>query len=91
MMMSCEKCHGDAAPAARMRTFEYAGQTLHCLAFASSCIVCGHRWEDERYEAVNLRQFEKACAVAIRQRPSSSGIYASVTPIKRKATGSRFR
>jgi len=44
MMMSCEKCHGDAAPAARMRTFEYAGQTLHCLAFASSCIVCGHRW-----------------------------------------------
>ena len=91
MLMSCEKCHGAAAPAARMRTFEYAGQTLHCLAFASSCIVCGHQWEDERFEAVNLRHFEKACAVATRQQPKSSGIYASVTPIKRKATGSRLR
>ena len=86
--MSCEKCQGAAVPAARMRTFEYAGQTLHCLAFASSCIVCGHRWEDERYEAVNLRHVEKACAVATRQEPSSSDVYASVAPGKQSATGS---
>lgn len=89
--MTCKKCHGAAAPAARMRTFEYANQTLHCLAFASSCTVCGHRWEDERYEAVNLRHLEKACAAATRQQASSSGIYASAAPISRKAIGSRFR
>ena len=90
MLMSCEKCHGAAAPAASMRTFEYAGLTLHCLAFASSCVVCGHQWEDKKYEAVNLRYLKKACAVALRQHPGSSGIYASATPIKPKATGSRF-
>ena len=87
MLMSCEKCHGAGAPAASMRTFEYAGRTSHCLALASSCVVCGHRWDDKKYEAVNRRYFEKACAVAIRQQPSSSGIYASAAPIKPKATG----
>ena len=58
-------------PAAQMRTFEYEGQTLHCLVFVSSCIVCGHRWKDEIHEAVNSHQVEMARAGAnSRQQPA---------------------
>ena len=64
----CEKCQGEGVPAAQMKTFECEGHTLHCLVFVSSCIVCAHRWKDDRYEAVNLHHFEKACAVATRPR-----------------------
>lgn len=33
-------------------------------AVLSSCTLCGHRWEDEAYEAVNAHHVEHACAVA---------------------------
>ena len=49
-----------------MRTFEHNGQSLHCLTFVSSCTLCGHRWKDEAYEAVNAYHVEQACAVAIK-------------------------
>ena len=62
MALTCTKCHGAAVPAAQMRTFEHGGQSLSCLVFVSSCIVCGHRWEDETYEAANLDNIEQACA-----------------------------
>jgi hypothetical protein len=60
----CEKCLGAAVPAAQMKTFEHEGCTLHCLAFVSSCIVCGHRWQDQRYTELNSHHVERACTVA---------------------------
>ena len=62
MALSCVKCQGLAVPAAQMRTFEYRGQTLRCLELISSCMVCGHRWEDEIYAAENWHHVEKARA-----------------------------
>ena len=64
MALRCEKCKGTAAVGAQSRTFEYEGQTLHCLTFVSSCTVCGYRWTDERYEDINSLEVERACAVA---------------------------
>jgi len=60
----CEKCLGAAVPAAQMKTFEHEGRTLHCLAFVSSCIVCGHRWQDPRYTELNSHHVERACTIA---------------------------
>jgi len=59
---SCEKCHGAAEPAARMRSFDYLGQAAHCLMLVSSCVVCGHQWEDETYEVDNENFAEQARA-----------------------------
>lgn len=58
----CEKCRGAAAPAAQMKTFEHEGHSLHCIAFVSSCVTCGHQWEDPVYEDTNLRNVEQAVA-----------------------------
>jgi|SRR5664280_7528 len=86
MALSCENCQGAAVPAAQMRTFEFEGQPLHCLAFVSSCIVCGLRWEDERYEAANSHHAERARAVAtIRQQPPHE-THMDFVPIKQSAT-----
>ena len=71
MALQCERCQGAAEPAAQTRIIEYEGQTLHCLALVSSCMVCGHRWEDEKYEAENLLFAEQARA-AVSSRPRSS-------------------
>jgi hypothetical protein len=64
MASSCEKCQGEAVPAARTRTFEYEGQTLRCLALVSCCMVCGHQWEDDTYNVENAR-FEEEARVAV--------------------------
>jgi hypothetical protein len=70
MTLLCEKCGGTAEPAAQLKTFEYEGQTLRCLMFVSSCVVCGHHWKDETYAAANLHHVERACAIAAaRYRP----------------------
>jgi hypothetical protein len=53
MPHACERCRGAAEPAARMRTFEYMGQSVRCLMLVSSCVVCGYQWEDEAYGAEN--------------------------------------
>lgn len=58
--LTCEKCQGAAEPAAQMRTFEYEGQILSCLALVSSCVICGHRWEDDAYAAQNSLFAEQA-------------------------------
>lgn len=71
MTLPCEKCQGLAVPAAQMKTFEYEGQTLRCIYLVSSCMVCGHRWEDEMYEAENLLFAEQARA-AVSSRLQSS-------------------
>ena len=70
MASFCNKCQGAAEPAAQMRTFEYEGQTLRCLSLVSSCIICGHRWEDEMYDAENALFAEQARA-AVSSRSSS--------------------
>ena len=70
MTLLCEKCGGAAEPAAQLKTFEYEGQSLRCLMFVSSCVVCGHHWKDETYAAANLHHVERACAIAAaRHRP----------------------
>ena len=70
MTLQCEKCGGAAEPAAQLKTFEYEGQSLRCLMFVSSCVVCGHHWKDETYAAANLHHVERACAIAAaRHRP----------------------
>jgi hypothetical protein len=58
----CEKCGGAAEPAARMKSFECLGQTVHCLQLISSCVVCGHQWEDNAYGHENERFEQQACA-----------------------------
>ncbi len=63
MAISCEMCHGLAVPAAQTKTFKFKGQTLHCLEFISSCMICGHRWEDIAYVLENSHHVEQACAV----------------------------
>ena len=62
---SCEKCHGAAEPAARTRSFDYLGQAVHCLMLVSSCVVCGHQWEDETYEVDNESFAEQARAATL--------------------------
>jgi hypothetical protein len=65
IVSSCEKCHGAAEPAARMKSFEYLGQAVHCLMLVSSCVVCGHQWEDETYEVDNEKFAEQAQAAML--------------------------
>jgi hypothetical protein len=83
MALQCEKCQGEAVPAAQMRTFEYEGQTLHCLALVSSCMVCGHRWENATYDAENSLFAEQACAEVSSRLQSLHGSQASVAPRNR--------
>lgn len=74
MPLTCEKCQGAAGPAAQMRTFDYDGQTVNCLALVASCMVCGHRWEDETYDAENALFAEQArAAVSSRLQSSHDG------------------
>lgn len=70
---TCEKCHGTGERTAVTRSFEYEGHSLRCLAFVSSCMVCGHRWEDEAHSAANSRQVELACRAASVRPPISNG------------------
>ena len=42
----------------------FEGQTLRCLAFVSSCTVCGHTWDDESHAAANHLEMTRACSVA---------------------------
>ncbi len=58
----CEKCDGAAEPAARMISFEYLGHTVRCLRLFSSCVVCGHHWEDDAYEHENEQFMQEACS-----------------------------
>jgi len=81
MASTCEKCQGTGERTATTRNFPYEGQDLHCLAFVSSCTVCGHRWEDEAYEAENSRQIGQARRVAS-SRPLMSGDAGSSTASK---------
>gem|GEM_PF-4670321 len=76
-------------PAAQMRTFEHEGQTLHCLAFVSSCIVCGHRWKDEIHEAVNSHHVEEARAVATGRKHASHDAYVSSASTNQRASESQ--
>jgi len=62
---TCEKCHGAAEPAARMRSCEYLSQTVRCLMLVSSCVVCGHQWEDETYQVENGQFAEQARAAVL--------------------------
>jgi len=78
--LPCEKCQGEAVPAAQLRTVEYEGQTVRCLALVSSCMVCGHRWEDDMYEAENSLFAEQACAAVSSRLQSSHEAQASVAP-----------
>jgi putative methionine-R-sulfoxide reductase with GAF domain len=64
MKIVCTKCRGLAAPAAQMKTFEFKGQTLHCIELISSCTVCGHSWTDETYDTENSHNVEQACVAA---------------------------
>lgn len=91
MALSCENCQGAAVPAAQMRTFEFEGKPLHCLAFVSSCIVCGQRWEDERYEAVNLHHTERARAVATTQQQAARETQMNFVPVKQCTTAWQSR
>lgn len=62
--LTCEKCQGVGIRAATTKSFEYEGQSLRCLAFVSSCMVCGHHWDDDIHAADNFRQVEQARQVA---------------------------
>ena len=79
MASQCEKCQGTAVPAAQMRTFEYEGNTLRCLFLVSSCMTCGHRWQDDMYETVNWQHAERAREVATHGQETSYGMYARDT------------
>jgi hypothetical protein len=80
MPLPCEKCQGAAEPAAQLRTFEYEGQTLRCLELVSSCMLCGHRWEDKAYEIENSLFVEQACAEVSRRLQSADEALASLPP-----------
>ena len=71
MASLCEKCQGAAEPAAQLRTFECEGETLRCLELVSSCMLCGHRWEDEAYEIENSQFVEQARAEVLRRLQSA--------------------
>jgi hypothetical protein len=82
MTLPCEHCTSAAEPAAQMRTFECEGQTLHCLMFVSSCRVCGRRWDDARYDAVNLRSAEEARATMARGQRATNSAQSEVDPAR---------
>lgn len=65
MARTCNKCEGTAEPAAHVRTFEYLGQTVRCLALVSSCVVCGFQWEDDTYDVENAAFVEQAQAAVL--------------------------
>ena len=79
MTLPCEYCA--AEPAAQMTTFEYEGQVLHCLVFVSSCMICGHRWDDKQYEAVNAQYAEQARAVLAIRRQRSHETHGRIVPV----------
>ena len=81
MALSCEKCQGPAEPAAQMRTFEYEGQTLQCLAFVSSCAVCGHRWEDQTYDTENALFAEQARIAVSTRRQSLHHLHVRISSV----------
>jgi hypothetical protein len=81
MALLCEKCQGPAEPAAQMRTFEYEGQTLQCLALVSSCAVCGYRWEDETYDTENALFAEQARAAASTRHLPSHHLYVRIASV----------
>jgi len=86
MTLPCEYCQSAAEPAAQMTTFEYEGQVLHCLVFVSSCMICGHRWEDNGYEAVNAQHVEQARAVSTIRQQRSREIHVRVVPVKQSGS-----
>jgi hypothetical protein len=75
MARTCDKCHGSAEPAAQMRTFEFLGQTVRCLALVSSCIVCGNRCEDDAYEVENALFAAQARAAVLSRLQTSAQDY----------------
>jgi hypothetical protein len=91
MAIPCEKCQGAAEPAAQTRTFEYNGQSLHCLTFVSSCTLCGHRWEDEAYEAVNAHHVEQACAVATSRQHTPRELHKCAALMEQGVSASQSR
>ena len=80
MASLCDKCLGAAEPAAQIKTFEYEGRTLTCLVLVSSCMVCGHRWDDETYEIENSLFAEQARAEVSRQLQSAGRAQTSLAP-----------
>lgn len=85
MTRTCEKCHGAAEPAARVRAFEYLGETVRCLNLVSSCIVCGHQWEDDAYDVENAAFVEQAQAAVLSRLQVPSGLReASSTPAENR-------
>jgi len=85
MASSCEKCQGAVVPTARTKTFEYEGRTLRCLALVSSCIVCGHQWEDDTYEVENARFEDDARAAAAQRRHLTPDPYPTMALASRGA------
>lgn len=77
--------------AAQTRTLEYEGQTLHCLFFVSNCIVCGHQWKNEIYEAVNSHHLERARAMATRRQQSSHDTCTGDVSMNERSAGSQIR
>lgn len=78
MTAPCDCCQSAAEPAAQMKSFEHEGETLHCLVFVSSCMVCGRRWDDERYAAANADQVEQTRAAMLRRIGALNGIQSTV-------------
>jgi hypothetical protein len=78
MAAICEKCHGVGTRAATTKSFEYEGQNLRCLAFVSSCTVCGHHWEDDTHAAENSLHVERACQAASSRNPIDTESFSDV-------------
>jgi len=85
MTLPCEYCQSAAELAAQMTTFEYEGQVLQCLVFVSSCMICGFRWDDKRYEAVNAQYVEQARAVSTSRQRRSHETHVCVVPAKQSS------
>ncbi len=73
VVATCEKCQGIGARAAESRTFVCEGHNLRCLAFVSSCVVCGHRWEDQAYQDENFQQVRQTCKAAACRLAAANG------------------
>jgi hypothetical protein len=71
----CTKCQGQGIRAARLKNFVAEGQDLRCISFVSSCMTCGHCWEDEVHEAQNSHEQERARKVASCRGDSALGRY----------------
>ncbi len=74
---SCEDCGGPTTPAAQTTTFLYFEQSVRCLKLVSSCVHCGHWWDDDRFDVEN-ELFEEQARQSVLSRLRAANVFPAI-------------